>query len=144
MTLLDYQQEWMKDGPLKLDKLDEDARNTPLLHARYWAYYTKEKIRFKKAEFAYRKLYRQRWEYFLNRMDDTEREALGWPIQPLKIIVAQVDKYLDGDDVLQAAKLTLTEAEETCRFLEDTLKNINNRGYLIGTTVNFLKFKMGQ
>jgi hypothetical protein len=143
MSLEHYQSEWVTDSALALDALDEAARNVPYLHAKWWKHYSTERLRFKKLDSDYRALYRQRWEYWMGKLDDTERTLLGWPVQPLKILSGNVNTYLDADPVLAAAKLRLALAEETCRFLEDVIKHINNRGFTIKNAIDFLKFKMG-
>jgi len=143
MTISDYQKIWEDDVQVAPDQLDTEARNVPLLHAKWWRYYTTERLRFKMVDMEYKTLYRQRWEYWLGKMDDTERVQLGWPPQPLKILQPQVDKYLDADPVLQEASKKKIVLEETLRFMEDVIKNINNRGYLLRTMMDFLRWKSG-
>ena len=65
MTLDQYLAEWQTDAALDLAALDESARAVPLLHAKWWRYYTYERLRYKKIDSDYKVLYRQKWEYFL-------------------------------------------------------------------------------
>lgn len=143
MNIDTYHDEWSKDGPLRLDNLDEDARNVPFLHAKWWKYYSTERLRYKKLSFEYKTLYRQRWQWYAGKMTDDERTSLGWDPQPLKILSTDMSTYLDGDPLIQTAQARLALAEETCRFLEDVIKSINNRNYTIKNTIDYLRFKMG-
>lgn len=144
MTLDGYHAEWEKDADFDLSRLDEAARNVPLLHAKWWKFFSAERLRFRKIEMDYNRLARLRWEYWLGKLDDETRLKHGWPVQPLKIIQTNVERYLSGDDVLQEQRKRVVLAEETLKFLEDVIKNINRRGYDISNAINFLKFKNGQ
>lgn len=143
MTLDEYHAEWEQDAPLDLSNLDGNARDIYKLHAKWWKFYTAERMRFRKLDMDGKVLYRQRWEYWTGKLDDTEREAMGWPVQPLRILSANVSTYLDADPVIQAAAAKRIVVEEKLRFLEDVIKAVNNRNYAIKSAVDFAKFKMG-
>jgi hypothetical protein len=64
-------------------------------------------------------------------------------VQPLKVLSPQLPVYLDADVVLQDLAKKRTLVEETLRFIEDVIKQVNHRGYHIKNAVEFLRFKMG-
>jgi hypothetical protein len=135
--------EWETDSKLDLSALDEAARNVPYLHAKWWRTYTTERLRYKKLDMEFKELKRLRWEYWSGKLDDADREKHGWPVQPLKILSQNVGTYLDGDPVLQQVEKSRVLTEETLRFLEDVIKHINGRNFVIKSAIDFLKFKMG-
>lgn len=143
MTLDQYQLEWEQDARISPDALDDDARNVPLLHAKWWRYYSGERLRFRKLDMQFKTLKLLRWEYFTGKLDDDERIKRGWPVQPLKILSQQVDMYLAADPVLQDAERLRILSEETLKFLEDVIKSINNRGFAIKNAIDYLRFKSG-
>lgn len=143
MTFDQYLDEWRTDADLDLSALDGAARNVPLLHAKWWKYYAHERLRYKKIDSDYKVMYRQKWEYFLGKMDDTERVSLGWPPQPLKILSANVGIYIEGDAQIQDLLKKKAYLEEILKFIEDVLKQINNRNYTIKSAIDFLRFKHG-
>lgn len=143
MTLEQYLSEWERDADMDMSALDAAARNVPLLHAKWWKFYTTERLRFKKIESDYKLLYRRKWEYFLGKMDDTERENLKWDPLPLKILSQNVGIYIEGDKDIQTLLVKKAYIEEVLRFVEDVLKQINSRGYLIRSSIDFIKFKHG-
>lgn len=143
MTLDGYLTEWQTDAELDPSELDSAARNVPVLHAKWWRYYVGERLRFKKLDYEYKSLYQLRYEYWNGRLDDEVRKANGWPVQPLKVLSPQLPVYLDADVVLQDLAKKRTLVEETLRFIEDVIKQINHRGYHIKNAVEFLRFKMG-
>lgn len=144
MTLDDYLTEWQRDAAFDLSALDAAARQTPLLHAKWWRFYTEERLRLRKLDSDYKLLYRRKWEYFLGKMDDTERESLGWEPQPLKILSQNVNVYLDADPALQHLLMKRVYLEEILRMIEDVIKQINTRNYHLKTALDFLRFSQGQ
>lgn len=143
MTLDDYLNEWRNDADLDLSALDEAARNVPLLHAKWWKYYSHERLRYRMVDSEYKLLYRQKWEYFLGKMDDADRVRLGWDPLPLKILSQNVDVYIEGDPDIQTALKKKALLEEILKFLEDVLKQINQRNYHVKNCIDFLRFKNG-
>lgn len=143
MTLDQYQDQWSADADIDNAALDDAARNVPLLHAKWWKYFSAERLRFKMVEMQYKALYRQKWEWYLGKLDDAERLQLGWSPQNLKILSTNVSIYLDGDTHLQEAQKRKIILEETLKFIEDVIKQINNRNFIISSAINFLKFKHG-
>ena len=143
MLLEEYQNEWQKDAAIAPDELDKSAREVPLLHAKWWRFYTHERLRFKKLDLEYKSMYLLRYEYWNGRLDDAVRKERGWDIQNLKVLTPQLPVYLDADEVLQDILKRKVVVEETLRFLEDVIKQINGRGYHISSAIKFLAFKMG-
>jgi hypothetical protein len=143
MTFDDYANEWQKDAPLDASELDAAAREVPILHAKWWRYYVAERLRFKKLDYEYKSLYHLRYEYWNGRLDDEVRKTQGWPVQPIKVLSPQLPIYLDADPVLQDLAKRKTVIEETLKFIEDVIKQINHRGFLINSAISYLKFKMG-
>jgi len=143
MTLDDYLNEWRADADLDLSALDEAARNVPLLHAKWWKYYSHERLRYRKIDSDYKLLYRQKWEYFLGKMDDADRERLGWEPLPLKILSQNVAVYMEGDPDIQDLLKKKAYLEELLKFIEDVLKQIHQRNYHVKNCIDFLRFKNG-
>lgn len=144
MTLDQYLLEWAKDAEIPLDKLDEAARGVPYLHAKWWRFYSDERLRFRKADMEYKTLYNQKYEWYNGTMVDEDRVRLGWEPNHKRILAANVGRYLEADPDLQDKLKVKVYLEETLKFLEDVIKQINGRGFHISNTINYLKFKMGQ
>lgn len=143
MTLETLHNEWSKDQELSLDQPDKMLRNVPLLHAKWWQFYTTERQRYLAVKQEYDLLHRDKFEWYLGRLDDEVRVKRGWPPQPLRIVRQEVDTYLksDPDLIPHATKMEMVELK--MKFIEDVLKSINGRGYLIKTYVDWLKFSQG-
>lgn len=143
MTLKQLQDAWQADQALTLDQPELMVRDVPLLHARWWKYYTEERSRLTLLKADYDSIRRARWEWYLGRLDEAERKKLEWPPQALLIVRQDVDTYLAADTVLQPLKINCELQETKVKFLEDVIKHINNRGYLIRSYVDYLRFSQG-
>jgi hypothetical protein len=115
-TLDNYLQEWESDAVIHNDKLDLEALRVPLLHARWWKYYTTERLRWRKQDEDFKVLYRQKWEYFLNKMDDEERKRLGWPVNQLKVLSGNVDTYIEADKDMQKLRIAASPHGRSSAF----------------------------
>lgn len=143
MTLDFYHDAWEQDAPISPDNLDADARAVPYLHAKWWRFYTSERLAYKKLSIEFKLLYRQKWEWFTGKLHDDERNELGWPVQNLRVLSTNAQTYIDADPDIQTQQKRIALAEETLRFLEDVIKSINARNYSIKNAIDFLRFKMG-
>lgn len=143
MTIDQYLDEWKKDAPIPPADLDEAARNVPMLHAKWWKFYAEERLRFRKLDLDYKLLYNNKYQWYNGKMIDEDRIKLGWPINPVKLLPTAIPRHLDADRDVQTLVKSKGLLEETLKFLEDVIKQINGRGFHIANAVNFLKFKMG-
>ncbi len=143
MTLDQYVVEWKKDATFDLLELDKAARNVPILHAKWWEHFIRERLKYKKLDIEGKLLIRQKWEWYMGKLDDDERKALGWPIWALKVFPANIQMYMGADTLLQEQEKKRAMQEETLKFLEDVIKSINNRNFAVKNAIDWQKFKMG-
>jgi hypothetical protein len=143
MKLKDYLDEWEKDAPIDKSAMDDAARKVPVLHAKWWRYYSHERLSYRKLDIERRTLYKQLVEYYGNKMLDEEREKLKWEPNARLILSGNMDTYIDADIHMQEHLAKLAYAEEVLKFLESVIGSINKRGYDIKNAIEFAKFSMG-
>jgi hypothetical protein len=144
MTLDQYHLEWAADAVISADALDADARRVPMLHAKWWRFYTEERLSYRKLDFELQTLRHHKHEWFSGKMVDEERLALKWPPQPKLIRKREeIDRHVTADPDVMTLAMARAVLEETLHFLEDVIKSINKRGYDIKNAIDFLRFKMG-
>lgn len=144
MTLDQLHAEWDKDAHIDLSNLAVESLRVPILHARWWRYYTTEKLRYRKATLDFDVLRKNKWEWLSGKMVDEDRTALGWePQQRVLRLREDIERYLNADPDIVKAKAGIALLEETLRFLEGVIKSINDRGYTIRNAEEFQKFSMG-
>lgn len=143
MTLEALHQEWQTDKELDFSYPEKAIAQVPLLHGKWWQYYTHERQRYVVLKQEHDALKRAKFDWYLGRMDEDERKARQWEPQPVRIVRQEVDTYLNTDtDLLPfAGKLEVQELK--LKFIEDVIKHINGRGYLIRSYIDYLKFSQG-
>ncbi len=135
--------EWEKDAEIDKTDLANEALKIPKLHHKYYKLLVTEKSRLKKLESDYKKLRLEKTEFFTQGHDD-ETRTKGWKLPAKGIIIkSDIPMYLDADSDLIELSLQIGIQLEKVEFLESIIKTLNNRGYIIKTAVDFIRFTMG-
>jgi hypothetical protein len=140
MTLEELQRS--ADRDLKIDdtELDTESINIPLLHNKYLQHYNKFSLLLKKSEYEYRVLKRQKWEYYTGKSDASVYKEKPFD---LKILKADVHIYLDSDEELQKANHKEAYLKLVVSYLEQVLRSINTRNFIIKNAIDWKKFTSG-
>jgi len=129
-----------KDLKINDTELDLEALKTPQLHNKYMKYLTKFKLMLSRAESEYNNLKREKWEYYTGK---SPAEVYALKPFDLKILKTDIDKYLDSDEELQRQKQKVDYLQTTVDFLDRTIRQISNRGFLIKDAIDWRKFTSG-
>ena len=71
-------------------------------------------------------------------------EYRGWKPFQLKVLRSDLDKYLQSDkDVIQLS-LKMDYHKARADFLEDIIKTIHSRNFIIKNMIDVLKFQAGE
>jgi len=129
-----------KDLKINDTELDLEALKTPQLHNKYMKYLTKFKLMLSRADTEYNSLKKEKWEYYTGKAP-----AEVYALKPfdLKILKTDIDKYLDSDVELQRQKQKVDYLQTTVDFLDRTIRQISNRGFLIKDAIDWRKFTSG-
>ena len=140
MTLEELQQSVDRDLKIDDTELDTESINIPLLHNKYLQHYNKFSLLLKKSEYEYRVLKRQKWEYYTGKADaSVYKEKLF----DLKILKADVHIYMDSDEELQRADQKEAYLKQVVSYLEQVLRSINTRNFIIKNAIDWKKFTSG-
>lgn len=129
-----------KDLKINDTELDLEALKTPQLHNKYMKFLTKFKLMLSRAETEYNNLKREKWEYYTGK---SPAEVYALKPFDLKILKTDIDKYLDSDEELQRQKQKVDYLQTTVDFLDRTIRQISNRGFLIKDAIDWRKFTSG-
>lgn len=141
MTLEEIQEQVHKDLKMDETNLSLESIKTPQLHNKYLKELNKFKLLLVKSDDEYKLLRKYKWEYYTGKA-----EAQVYKDQPfdLKILRQDIDKYLDADGELQKSKQKVKYLEVVIDYLDRTVKQINNRGFLIKNSIDWRKFTNGE
>ena len=140
MTLEELQQSVNKDFKLDDTELDSESIKIPLLHNKYLQHFNKFSLLLKKAEYDHKTMTRDKWEYYTGKADPSVYQEKPFDIKVLK---ADVHIYMDSDPELQKADQKVAYLNQIVKYLEQVLRSINNRTFLIKNAIECKKFTSG-
>ena len=140
MTLEELQQQVSKDFKLDDTELDSESVSIPLLHNKYLIHFNKFSLLLKKAEYEHRTMIKDKWEYYTGKADPSVYKEKPFDIKVLK---SDVHIYMDSDPELQRADQKVAYLNQIVKYLEQVLRGINNRSFLIKNAIEWKKFTSG-
>ena len=140
MTLEELQQSVNKDFKLDDTQLDVESVNIPLLHNKYLIHFNKFNLLLKKAEYDHKSLLKEKWDYYTGKADPSVYKEKPFDIKVLK---ADVHIYMDSDPELQKADQKVAYLNQIVKYLEQVLRGVNNRPFLIKNAIEWKKFTSG-
>jgi hypothetical protein len=145
MELEKIQAEWEKDGVF--NKEDPDPLSTDQLHNKYWRYLVLARQEMIPLESELNEIWEAKKAYFLKPCREVYDMTKWIPPKPPdggKINKSNVDLYLNADKQIREMKLKQKHLELKIDFIEDVIKRIHNRSYLINAHIDWEKFKAGE
>jgi hypothetical protein len=140
MTLEELQQQVSKDFKLDDTELDSESVSIPLLHNKYLIHFNKFSLLLKKAEYEHKTMIKDKWEYYTGKADPSVYKEKPFDIKVLK---SDVHIYMDSDPELQRADQKVAYLNQIVKYLEQILRGVNNRSFLIKNAIEWKKFTSG-
>lgn len=142
MNIEEIESHWNKDSQINETDLSSAAREIPLLHAKYYPIYMKQKMLLHKMRAEYKSLKLQKYEFLIN--PDEEGLEKGWEIPAQgRLLKNEVNTYLEGDKDLIKAELKIGVQEEKVNFLKSIIDTLNSRNFIIKNMIDDRKFMAG-
>lgn len=135
--------EWEKDGEIDKTELGKESLRIPQLHSKYLKEFYLAKALHTKLTSDFKKLYKLKHQYYQGILPEEDLKEFGWDPQPLKILKSDIPMYLESDEELQGIQQKITLTEDKIEIIENIIRTLNNRGYLLKNAIEWEKFKMG-
>ena len=143
MTLDQIIEEWRKDSSIDSTELGKESLKIPQLHSKYMKIYFEERQKLRGYEFKKKEIALKKYEYFNGRMSREELEEAGWEPFVKKLMKNEIDMYLDSDKDIITNNIRIVNQKEKISFIEEVLKNINQRNFQIKNAIDWRKFTQG-
>ena len=141
IDLTGIQEMWEKDSKIDIDNLHTESINIPVLHAKYYDIYNNLMLLRKKAEQQKKNIRHERYEFYSGKADPDVYIENPFP---KKIRDKDtMSKYLDADEKLSGVSLKIDYYEVMLKYIEEILKQINQRNYIIKNSIDFMRFSSG-
>lgn len=135
---------WSKDAKIDEANLVGESKKIPELHNKYYTMYYKEALRVKKLRYDYKELELAKREWLDGSMAEEDLKERGWKTSQRKILRADIDKYLQADPDIIRLSLKIDYHSANADFLEDIIKTIHSRNFVIKSMIDVLKFQHGE
>ena len=101
-------------------------------------------MKVKKLRYDYKMLELAKREYYDGTMAEEDLRERGWKPFQKKVIRQDIDKYIQSDkDIIQLSlKIDLHTANAD--YLEDIVKTIHSRNFIIKSMIDVMKFQAGE
>ena len=143
MTLDQLIEEWRQDAPIDTTELAVASMKVPELHAKYLKLYFEERRKLKSIEFQSKELQLKKYEYYNGKLSQEELDELSWEPFMKRLMKNEIDMYLESDKDIIQSSVKIVNQKEKLAFLEEVIKNINQRNFQIKNAIDWKKFTNG-
>lgn len=122
-------------------QLDQEAFRTPLVHHQLNVILLELKNKLNKDQKKQKQLLRTKWEYYTGK---SPPEVYKEKPFALKILKGDLHLYLESDEELSTLNRKVEELKNGITFIEESMKQINQRNFLIKSILDYRKFMAGE
>jgi hypothetical protein len=136
---------WQEDVKIDETELSRESLNIPLLHGKYLKHFSDERLKLRALKMKHRQLSTRLSDYYRGDLNNSEDLAeLGREPYQFKRLKQEVSHYVDSDSEMIQLNTKVAYQQELVDILEEIIKAINTRGYVIKNSLDFLRFTSGQ
>jgi hypothetical protein len=143
MQIDEYEKMWAEDSKIDETNLIRESSRIPELHSKYYKLYHRAAMKSLKMKYDLKELERLKSEYYSGTFSEEDLKEKGWKPNPLKILRADISKYIESDKEIIELSLRIEYQASIAKFLEDCIKQINSRNFIIKNIVDLMKFQSG-
>ena len=136
---------WQEDVKIDETELSRESLNIPLLHGKYLKHFSDERLKLRALKMKHKQLSTRLTDYYRGDLNNPEDLAeLGREPYEFKRLKQEVSHYVDSDSEMVQLNTKIAYQQEMVDILEEIIKAINTRGYVIKNSLDFLRFTSGQ
>jgi len=122
------------------EHLDTESLKNQEIKAKYLDHKSKFELLLFKAKGDYKRLYREKWEYYGGKSD-----AKIYATKPfdLKVLKTDLSIYISADEEIIDAENKIGYLETVVDYIKGVIKSVDNRGWDIKNAIEWKKFEAG-
>ena len=140
MTLDELKLQVQRDLKVDNEHLDTESLKNQEIKATYLDYKTRYELLLFKAKGDYKRMYREKWEYYGGKAD-----AKIYATKPfdLKVLKTDLAVYITSDEEIINAENKVGYLETVVDYIKGVIKSVDNRGWDIKNAIEWKKFEAG-
>ena len=140
MTLDELKQQVREDLKVDDEHLDTESLKNQEIKATYLDHKSRYELLLYRAKGDYKRLYREKWEYYGGKAD-----AKIYASKPfdLKVLKTDLSVYITADEEIIDAENKIGYLETVVDYIKGVIKSVDNRGWDIKNAIEWKKFEAG-
>ena len=140
MTLDELKIQVQNDLKVDNEHLDTESLKNQEIKAKYLDHKSRYELLLFKAKGDYKRLYREKWEYYGGKSD-----AKIYATKPfdLKVLKTDLSIYISADEEIIDAENKIGYLETVIDYIKGVIKSVDNRGWDIKNAIEWKKFEAG-
>jgi len=140
MTLDELKLQVQRDLKVDNEHLDTESLKNQEIKANYLDYKSRYELLLYKAKGDYKRMYREKWEYYGGKAD-----AKIYATKPfdLKVLKTDLSVYISADEEMINAENKVGYLETVVDYIKGVIKSVDNRGWDIKNAIEWRKFEAG-
>ena len=135
---------WQEDVKIDETELSRESLNIPILHGKYLKHFSDERLKLRALKMKQKQLHQRLMDYYRGDLNNPEDLAeLGREPYPFKRLKNEVSYYVESDSEMVQLNTKIAYQQEMVDVLEEIIKAINTRGYVINNSLDFIRFTSG-
>ena len=140
MNLDELKLQVQKDLKVDDEHLDTESLKNQEIKATYLDHKSRYELLLYRAKGDYKRLYREKWEYYGGKAD-----AKIYATKPfdLKVLKTDLAVYITSDEEIINAENKVGYLETIVDYIKGVIKSVDNRGWDIKNAIEWKKFEAG-
>lgn len=143
ITLDEIDTMWDKDKNIDYGNLESELINIPTIHHRFYRILVNERLILKNLNLEYDVLLKDKREYYVygpvTKPKDTDVKKLPRGA----VLKTEASLYVNADDDIILLSKKIAEQEQKVEYLNEIIKQINSRNFIIKEISTLIRFKEG-
>ena len=140
MTLDELKLEVQADLKVDNEHLDTESLKNQEIKAKYLDIKSKYELLLFRAKGEYKRIYRDKWEYYGGKSDAKVHVSKPFDIKVLK---TDLHVYITSDEDIIDAENKIGYLETVVDYTKGVIKSVDNRGWDIKNAIEWKKFEAG-
>ena len=140
MNLEELKLQVQNDLRVNDEHLDTESLKNQEIKAKYLEHKSRFELLLFKAKGDYKRLYREKWEYYGGKAD-----AKIYATKPfdLKVLKTDLSVYIESDEDIINAENKIAYLQTVVKYIDGVIKSIDNRGWDIKNAITWKQFEAG-
>tara|TARA_B100001063_G_scaffold243480_1_gene274190 strand:+ start:491 stop:922 length:432 start_codon:yes stop_codon:yes gene_type:complete len=140
MTLDELKLEVQADLKVDDEHLDTESLKNQEIKAKYLDVKSKYELLLYRAKGEYKRVYRDKWEYYGGKAD--AKVYVSKPFD-IKVLKTDLSVYITSDEEIIDAENKIGYLETVVEYTKGVIKSVDNRGWDIKNAIEWKKFEAG-